>query len=48
MGFRQVLLCKGSGKLVVIWDGSPIHWGQEVKDFLNLGITRRLYLEQWS
>src|SRR3712207_1048144 len=34
------------GKLLVIWDGSPIHRGRAVKDFLASGATRRLQLEQ--
>jgi hypothetical protein len=29
----RVLLRKVSGKLLLIWDGSPIHRGQAVKDF---------------
>jgi transposase len=46
VGFLRVLLRKITGKLVVIWDGSPIHRGQEVKDFLKRGAARRLQLEQ--
>jgi transposase len=34
------------GKLLVIWDGSPIHRGQAVKDFLSSGAASRLQLEQ--
>ena len=34
------------GKLLVIWDGSPIHRGQAVKDFLASGGASRLKLEQ--
>ena len=34
------------GKLLVIWDGSPIHRGQAVKDFLASGAASRLKLEQ--
>jgi len=34
------------GKLLVIWDGSPIHRGQPVKDFLASGAASRLQLEQ--
>src|SRR5215467_16179362 len=37
---------KISGKLLLIWDGSPIHRGQAVKDFLKRGAARRLHLEQ--
>ena len=34
------------GKLLVIWDGSPIHRGQAVKDLLSSGAASRLQLEQ--
>ena len=34
------------GKLLVIWDGSPIHRSQAVRDFLAGGATRRLRVEQ--
>jgi transposase len=46
VGFLRVLLRKISGKMVVIWDGSPIHRGHEIKDFLKRGATKRLHLEQ--
>jgi transposase len=45
VGFLRGLLRKIPGKLVVIWDGSPIHRGQAVKDFLKRGATKRLHLE---
>ena len=35
-----------SGKLLVIWDGSPIHRGQVVQAFLSKGAAKRLYLVQ--
>ncbi len=41
VGFLRVLLRKISGKLVVIWDGSPIHRGHEIKDFLQRGAAKR-------
>ena len=34
------------GKLLVIWDGAPIHRGQPIKDFLAPGAAKRLRLEQ--
>src|SRR5712691_11184903 len=46
VGFLRVLMRKISGKIVVIWDGAPIHRGQEIKDFLKRGATTRLHLEQ--
>ena len=33
-------------ELLVIWDGSPIHRGGAVKDFLSSGAASRLRLEQ--
>jgi transposase len=46
VGFLRVLLRKIPGKVVVIWDGAPIHRGQEVKAFLKRGAAKRLHLEQ--
>jgi transposase len=46
VGFLRVLLRKIRGKLLVIWDGAPIHRGQPIKDFLRRGAARRLRLEQ--
>jgi transposase len=34
------------GKLLVIWDGSPIHRGQPGKDLLRAGAAARRHLEQ--
>jgi transposase len=34
------------GKLLIIWDGSPIHSGQAVKEFLANGAAHRLKIEQ--
>lgn len=41
---RQLLRCL-RGKVLVIWDGAPIHRAQPVKDFLASGAGRRLRLE---
>jgi transposase len=46
VGFLRVLLRKLRGKILLIWDGSPIHRGQPVKAFLRRGAARRLHLEQ--
>ena len=46
VSFLRVLLRKISGKIVVIWDGAPIHRGHEIKDFLKRGAAKRLHLEQ--
>ena len=34
------------GKLLVIWDGSPIHRGRAVKEFLASGAASRVQLER--
>jgi transposase len=43
--FLRHLLSHVPGKLLVIWDGSPIHRGQPVRDFLAAGAAARLRLE---
>jgi hypothetical protein len=44
--FLKHLMRQIEGKLLLIWDGSPIHRGAAVKDFLSSGASRRLKLEQ--
>lgn len=44
--FLRLLLRKVHGKLLVIWDGAPIHRSQLIKDFLRQGAAARLHLEQ--
>jgi transposase len=44
--FLRHLLGQIPGKLLIIWDGSPIHSGRAVKDFLSSGASRRLKLER--
>jgi transposase len=46
VGFLRVLQRKIRGKVLVIWDGSPIHKGQPVKDYLARGAAKRLHLER--
>jgi transposase len=46
VGFLKVLLRKISGKILIIWDGSPIHRNQEIKAFLKTKMGKRLHLEQ--
>jgi hypothetical protein len=43
--FLRHLLRHILGKLLVIWDGAPIHRCQAVKDFLAQGAAHRLHLE---
>jgi transposase len=44
--FLRHLLRHLPGKLLVIWDGAPIHRGQPVKDFLAAGGAERIHLER--
>src|SRR5438094_201223 len=44
--FLRLLLRKISGKLLVIWDGAPIHRAKGIKDFLKRGAAKRLHLER--
>lgn len=46
VGFLRALLRKIPGKLLLIWDGSPIHRSQAVKDWLKRGAENRVHLEQ--
>lgn len=44
--FLQMLLYKISGKLLVIWDGSPIHRADVIKQFLASPMGKRVHLER--
>jgi transposase len=44
--FLRVLLRKISGRLLVIWDGSPIHRADVIKQFLASPIGKRVHLER--
>jgi transposase len=44
-GFLAGLLRRSRRKLLVIWDGSPIHRGRAVRELLASGAARRLHLE---
>jgi transposase len=44
--FLKHLMHQIPGKLLVVWDGSPIHRGGAVKDFLANGAASRRQLEQ--
>ena len=46
VAFLRQLLRQIRGKLLVIWDGAPIHHCQSVKDFLAVGAATRLHLER--
>ena len=44
--FLKHLLRHIPGKILVVWDGAPIHRGQVVKDFLANGGSNRIRLER--
>ncbi len=46
MGFLRVVRRKVRGKILVIWEGSPIHQGPAVKEFLTAGAAKRLHRER--
>ena len=46
IGFLEQLLAEIPGKLLVIWDGAPIHRSRAVKEYLAQGTARRIQLEQ--
>jgi transposase len=47
VGFLRVLLRTIRGKKgLVLWDGSPIHTGQPLKDFRTRGAAKRVHLER--
>lgn len=45
--FLKHLLHRIDTLLLVVWDGSPIHRGQEVKGFLANGGAKQIHLEQF-
>jgi transposase len=46
VGFLRVLLRTIPGTILIIWEGSPIHKGQPIKDLLQRGAAKRLHLER--
>jgi transposase len=46
VAFLEHLLREGSGHLVIVWDGSPIHRSHVIKEFLANGAAQRLHLER--
>jgi transposase len=43
--FLLLLQRKIPGKLLIIWDGAPIHRSKVVKEFLSKGGAKRIHLE---
>lgn len=46
IAFLEQLLGTIAGKLLIIWDGAPIHRSQAIKTFLAAGAAERLWLER--
>jgi transposase len=46
VAFLEHLLREVSGRLVVIWDGAPIHRSHAIKEFLANGAAQRLHVER--
>ena len=46
VAFLEHLLREIPGRLVMIWDGAPIHRSQVIKDFLASGAAQRMHLER--
>ncbi len=44
VAFLQHILRHVAGKVLVVWDGAPIHRCQDVKQFLAAGAAKRLKL----
>src|SRR5206468_1437337 len=45
--FLKHLLYRIGSKLLVVWDGSPIHRSREVKGYLANGGTKQIHLEHF-
>jgi transposase len=46
VAFLEHLLREVPGRMVIIWDGAPIHRSQTIKEFLMNGAAHRLPLER--
>jgi len=46
VAFLRHLLRHIARKLLIIWDGSPIHRSRAIKDFLSDGGAERIWLER--
>jgi transposase len=46
VAFLEHLLREVPGQMVIVWDGSPIHRSQTIKEFLANGGAQRLHLER--
>jgi hypothetical protein len=46
VAFLEHLLREVPGRILIIWDGSPIHRSRVIKEFLAHGAAQRLHLER--
>ena len=46
VAFLEHLLREVPGRMVIIWDGSPIHRSRTIREFLSNGASQRLHLER--
>jgi transposase len=46
VAFLEHLLREVSGRMVLIWDGAPIHRSHVIQEFLANGAAQRLHLER--
>jgi hypothetical protein len=46
VAFLAHLLREVPGRMVIIWDGAPIHRRHLIKEFLTSGAAQRIYLER--
>jgi transposase len=46
VAFLEHLLREVAGRMVLIWDGAPIHRSHTIKEFLANGASQRLHLER--
>ncbi len=46
VAFLEHLLREVPGRMVLIWDGAPIHRSRVIRDFLANGAAQRLHLER--
>jgi transposase len=47
VGFLKHLARHVAGKLLVLWDGAPLHRSQVVTEYLSHGAAQRIHLEQF-
>ena len=46
VAFLEHLLREVPGRMIIIWDGAPIHRSQGIKTFLANGAAQRMHLER--